>query len=216
LDYRNNYGPSDYDVRNSLVGNYVWQLPIRKALRGHGWAPLVEGWQVAGTVFARSGYPFTVVDSAAAGALAGVLDFGPVYPQPITGAKVSIGNCREAAGAGTACLNSNAFPTAGTETGFGSNGLRNNFRSSGFFSTDFSVMKKTKIPRWERGELGVGVQMFNAFNHPNFGPPINDIATGTAFGTVQTMVSPPTSILASFLGGDASSRMIQLKGSLTF
>jgi hypothetical protein len=76
-------------------------------------------------------------------------------------------------------------------------------------------MKKTKIPRWERGELGVGVQMFNAFNHPNFAPPVDDINSG-AFGTVQSMVSPPTSILASFLGGDASSRMIQLKGSLTF
>jgi hypothetical protein len=178
----------------------------------------VEGWQVAGTVFARSGYPFTVVDSAAEGALTGVLDFGPVYPNPVQGVKATMGNCREAAGAGTPCLNFNAFaPTgaAGQETEFGRNGLRNNYRSSGFFSTDFSVMKKTKIPRWERAELGVGVQMFNAFNHPNFGPPVDDI-NSAAFGTVQNMVSPPTSILASFLGGDASSRMIQLKGSLTF
>jgi len=31
-----------------------------------------------------------------------------------------------------------------------------------------------------------------------------------------SQVNPPTSILGSFLGGDASPRLIQLKGQLTF
>jgi hypothetical protein len=30
------------------------------------------------------------------------------------------------------------------------------------------------------------------------------------------LVSPPTSILGSFLGGDASPRLIQLKANITF
>ena len=32
---RDNYGPADYDVRHSFNANYVWQVPIRRAL-GHG------------------------------------------------------------------------------------------------------------------------------------------------------------------------------------
>ncbi len=59
---RNNYGPADYDIRHNLNANYVWQVPIRKALGGHGWAPLVDGWQVSGTVFSRTGLPYTITD----------------------------------------------------------------------------------------------------------------------------------------------------------
>lgn len=76
-------------------------------------------------------------------------------------------------------------------------------------------MKNTKIPRWERGQFGLGLQFFNLFNHPNFSIPINN-ATSPLFGTIQSMVNPPTSILGSFLGGDASPRLIQLKAQLTF
>ena len=214
LDYRNNYGSSDYDIRHSLVGNYVWQLPVRQALRGHGWAPLVEGWQVSGGLFARTGLPFSITDSLEGGILSSNNYFGPIYPNP-TGPVYTGTNCREAAGAGTPCLNINSFQAPGTETTFGRNGLRNAYRQSGFFSTDFSVIKNTKIPHWERGSLGLGVQMFNAFNHPNFNSPISNIADGR-FGTVQSMVSPITSILANFLGGDASPRMIQIKAQFTF
>ena len=57
-----NYGPADYDVRHSLNANYVWQVPFRKMMGGHGWAPLVEGWQVSGAVYYRTGFPFSVID----------------------------------------------------------------------------------------------------------------------------------------------------------
>jgi hypothetical protein len=36
-------------------------------------------------------------------------------------------------------------------------------------------MKNTVIPGWERGQLGLGVQFFNLFNHPNFDQPNRDI-----------------------------------------
>jgi hypothetical protein len=63
--------------------------------------------------------------------------------------------------------------------------------------------------------IGVGTQFFNLFNHPNFDQPVGHISDpncGSIVGTVNT----PTSILGSFLGGDASPRLIQLKGTLTF
>lgn len=76
-------------------------------------------------------------------------------------------------------------------------------------------MKKTKIPHWERGELGIGFQFYNVFNHPNFDQPHNNLAS-SLFGRIDTTVGSPTSILGSFLGGDASPRLIQLKAQFSF
>jgi len=59
------------------------------------------------------------------------------------------------------------------------------------------------------------LQFFNVFNHPNFNLPVNSI-TNSNFGTLQSEVNPPTSILGSFLGGDASPRLIQLKAQIVF
>ena len=71
------------------------------------------------------------------------------------------------------------------------------------------------IPHWERGKLAVGAQFFNLFNHPNFDQPVGDFAN-PQFGSIVSTVNTPTSILGSFLGGDASPRLIQLKATLTF
>jgi hypothetical protein len=210
-NYRNNYGSSDYDVRNYFTLSYVWQVPIRRMLGGHGWAPLVEGWQVSGAIFARSGLPYTVIDSSFTGTnnynntIYGTFD-GSAVPSCGTSA-ASLG----AGGTGTPCLSATQF----SEPDFAPYGARNRFRGPGYTDVDFSVIKNTKIPHWERGSLGLGVQFFNLFNHPNFDQPVNDLAS-PSFGQVISTISTPTSILGAFLGGDASPRIIQLKASLTF
>jgi hypothetical protein len=215
---RTNYGPSDYDIRHNFNANYVWQLPIRRALMGHGWAPLVDGWQVSGTIFWRSGLPFTVSDSGF-GDLADTFYGGQMFAD-VTNPNVNT-NCSNFRAAVftatnlTPCLSASDFIPSDSETSFGAQGLRNKFRAPGYFNTDFSFTKNTKIPHWEKGSLGVGLQFFNFFNHPNFSFPDSDIASAS-FGQIFGMVSPPTSILGSFLGGDASPRLIQLKASLTF
>jgi hypothetical protein len=219
------YGPADYDVRHQVNGNYVWELPIRKALMGHGWAPLVDGWQVSGAIFYHTGLPFTVTDGAESVGLNGKNYFASIIPNIINAVPT---NCSSETIAGatakTTCFGpaltaptnfGNGAGGATSETGFGVQGLRNKFRGPGYFDTDFSFMKNTKIPGWERGSLGIGLQFFNVLNHPNFSLPIADISNGQ-FGTIQSAVSPPTSILGSFLGGDASPRLIQVKASLTF
>jgi hypothetical protein len=215
------YGPADWDVRQYVSANYVWELPIRKALMGHGWKPLVDGWQVSGTLFFRTGLPYTVLDAGLTGALSGnnYPDFGGAsvfadYNAPSYNAAYT--SCFGANGAGnpaiSKCLNQGLFSSS--TTGFG-NTTRNTFFGPNFFDTDFTIMKKTKIPGWERGELGIGFQMFNVFNHPNFDQP--DASLGTSnFGQIIQTVGTPTSILGSFLGGANSPRLIQLKAQVTF
>lgn len=84
-----------------------------------------------------------------------------------------------------------------------------------FFDTDLTVMKNFHLPISEASNLGIGVQFFNILNHPNFDLPDYDIASPT-FETILQTVNVPTSIAGSFLGGDASPRMLQVKGTLSF
>jgi hypothetical protein len=221
FNIKGNYGPADYDARHVINANYVWQVPIRRMLFGHGWAPLVDGWQVSGTVFYRTGFPFTVVDTDLSGTLGSFNLGGPIFPEPLSGSTLGT-TCNSSRFAGTPgggapvpCLTNSQFVAPGAETSFGFNGLRNAFRGPSYVDTDFSVTKKTAIPHWERGSLQLGFQFFNLFNHPNFENPVSDINSG-GFGQIFSEVNPPTSILGSFLGGDASPRLIQVKAQLVF
>src|SRR3974390_661872 len=61
---RGSYGSAEFDVRHSFNASYVWQVPIKRMLLGHGPTSLVDGWEIAGTIFARTGFPYTVLDGA--------------------------------------------------------------------------------------------------------------------------------------------------------
>ena len=80
---RGSYGPAEYDVRHSLNANYVWELPLKAALRGHGSDYLVKGWQISGAIFARTGFPYTVFDIAEANYLNANNFFGTIYAVPV-------------------------------------------------------------------------------------------------------------------------------------
>jgi hypothetical protein len=67
---RGSYGPADYDVRHSVNANYVWELPLKAAFGGRGTDSLVKGWQISGAIFARTGFPYTVIDFAETSLLA--------------------------------------------------------------------------------------------------------------------------------------------------
>jgi hypothetical protein len=107
-----------------------------------------------------------------------------------------------------------ANPQFASASGVGQ-GRRNAFYGPGYTDTDMSILKNFKIPVMESARFTAGIQMFNLFNHPNFAKPTSDIASGS-FGVIGGTVNPPTSILGSFLGGDASPRLIQIKASFTF
>jgi carboxypeptidase family protein len=242
---RRSYGAADYDVRHSLNANYVWELPLKAALHGHGPDSLVKGWQVSGTIFTRTGLPYTVIDQGEAGNLAANNNFsGVIYSVPVAPLGPA-GPCGKAAaipaspvpcqppqvlGDGSPAPGA-LFVQTGCETGFnaghlGASGVcdgplvtfaqgRNRFRSPSYFNTDFAVAKNTKIPHWENGVLTIGLQVFNLFNHANFGLPDNWSSDG-AFGQISYLEQSPTSILGSGLNANVSQRMIQLRAQLKF
>jgi hypothetical protein len=81
---RGSYGAADYDVRHSINASYVWELPLKAALRGHGPDLLMKGWQASGTVFARTAFPYTVIDTGEVANLTNNNNFGGViYSVPV-------------------------------------------------------------------------------------------------------------------------------------
>jgi hypothetical protein len=92
---------------------------------------------------------------------------------------------------------------------------RNQVYGPNYIDTDLGLMKSIPIPHWESARLQIGAQAFNILNHPNFDQPVGDVSS-SQFGTIINTVNTPTSILGSFLGGDASPRMLQIRAQLTF
>jgi hypothetical protein len=212
-----NYGNSDYDVRHYLSLNYVYTTPHNKS----SWLAALSDWTIAGNLFTRSGYPFTVVDSAVSSTLVGQ-NFFPINPALSFANQVTPGSfsCGSSA-ATTACpvMLSAYTPiplnAAGAPVGNWGNQRRNQIYGPHYFNTNLTVMKNFKLPGWERGTLSLGAQFFNILNHPNFDQPVGDIAS-PFYGTIQSTLNTPTSVYGSFLGADASARQIQLRGTLTF
>jgi hypothetical protein len=205
---RQNYGNADYDIRQYVSASYVYDLP-------HFGGPkvLVDNWEFSGTVFHSTGLPFSVIDSSTA---ASFTNYGNAYGllakqiAPIKGHTHCGGN---AAANGTPCAFTADFAPA---DGFGES-RRNQLYGPNYTDTDFSVTKGFTMPHWETAKLRVGAQFFNLFNHPNFAQPNNDVSAGSgSFGVITSAVSTPTSILGSFLGGDASPRLIQLMAKFDF
>jgi hypothetical protein len=210
---KQNYGNSDYDSRQNFTASYVYTLPYYG-----GPKLLTDGWQVSGTVFHHTGFPFSVIDTALQAQNFGGSGFPGFLAAQVNGVKSCGGGAVFNNVTGVAA-NPCAIANHGNyvdPTGFGQQ-RRNQTVAPSYTDTDFSILKgfKIPIPHSDTGRLQVGAQFFNLFNHPNFGTPINDLANPN-FGAITTTVSTPTSILGSFLGGDASPRLIQLKGTITF
>jgi hypothetical protein len=114
-------------------------------------------------------------------------------------------------GFNTGTLPTASSPCGGTAVSFAQG--RNHFRGPGYFNTDFTIMKNTKLR--ENVMLAIGFQFINFLNHPNFGFPDN-FSSDQTFGQIFYLEQSPTSIVGSGIGGDAAPRMIQLKAQLQF
>jgi hypothetical protein len=225
-DLARQYGPCDYDVRDNLTAQYVYQLPGK---------PL-KGWQVSGTAFWHSGLPFSVLSAPYTANGNGIVQGGgPQYASIVPGVPLYDRNpIPGVTQPGTIqWLNPNAFvsvvdPSTGACAGgdsssncqFGNLG-RNALRGPDFLWSDFYLTKWFQLT--EHVKLRIDGQFFNVFNHPNFALPnlINagipgKPSTQTGFGAFSYTTSPPTGLLGVGLGGDSSPRMIAFQTRLEF
>ena len=64
-------------------------------------------------------------------------------------------------------------------------------RGPGVNNWDLSVFKKFRLGDDERRFLQMRLEMFNAFNHPQFGNPATNLASPSTFGRItSTSVNP--------------------------
>lgn len=162
---RQNYGPSDYDLRHQINANWVYELPFgakkRFASNLRGFKDgLIGGWQLAGLYRWTSGFPFSILPgtrwatnwqlnqpAVALGAL------------PKTGTYFATGEPNVFQDPGAA---SSAFraPFAGES------GARNNLRGPGLFDVDASLGKTWDLA--EGKKLTFVWEVFNVTNTPRF------------------------------------------------
>lgn len=168
-----NRGNSNFDVRNRLTWNFIYEFPKF----GGSWQRLKNGWGVNGIVTVQSGQPFHLNynfqdDYDGSGEFFGRPDVvGPVVyhgndPRNFLDLTAFAVPCTLSGG--TAAQNCVYSVTTGNSMHFGNEG-RNSLVGPHFRQFDFSIYKNTKIT--ERLNLELRFEAYNILNHPNFANP---------------------------------------------
>lgn len=209
-----NYGAADYDARHQISGSYVYDLPFKSENRLLNYA--IGGWEVSGTLFWHSGFPFSFIDGAQEANLTGNnLAGSTILLQPeFTQRNFSnVAACAVSPCFGLAGTGSSAPFQLSTVSNFLGTVGRNAFRGPGFLGGDMSVRKMFNLN--ERMNLQVSLNAYNWFNHANYGNPFpNDVQS--FFGSVVVMNQPPTSPYGAFAAAATDMRIAQLQAKLTF
>jgi hypothetical protein len=217
---RRDYSTSDNDVRHNLSANYVYVLPFKSEKRLLNAA--IGGWQLSGTFFWHTGFPFSILDGATlAGFQSDNLQFANILGQPsatFTTRNFSNSNpCAAGLILGTACFgNGSATNTLAASTTFAGNVVgRNAFEGPGFFGADASIRKTFNLT--ERFALQIGFNAYNVLNHLNYGTasPNSSGALGP-FGNTVFTATMPTSPYGAFAAAATDMRMCQIQGKLIF
>src|ERR1700730_3907318 len=186
LDLAAERGNSDFDVRQRLVLNYSWTLPIG---RGHGHlaegfsGKILEGWELAGIATLSGGLPydiFTATDTAHTGQQQRP-DFNPA------GTPAPVSNPRAQTGPNPGTLANPFFPDA-PFGGAGSVG-RNHYRGPGVNNWDVTLQKTLSLS--ERVSLQFRAESYNLFNRVWFGQPGNFTSNPGTFGQSTSEVKQP-------------------------
>jgi hypothetical protein len=222
-------GGCDFDVRQTMVANFIWDLPGPKSgLAGY----VVGGWELGAIVTATTGSPFTPTIGGGGDPLGTgfngdfSMDFANLVPgcNPIHGGvKYLNTNCfalpqatpaiAAQCGAFGALTPSPANPAGspgivGTCANLLGNAWRNSIYGPGLKTVDFSIFKNTHVPKIsEAFSVQFRAEFFNILNHPNLAAPnfLND-ANNSIFGPNGNAIAT-----AGVIGSTStSSRQIQL------
>ncbi len=192
-DARRDRGLADFDVDHRFVGSFIYDLPFGRGKRFLSSTPkavdvALGNWQVNGIATFQRGFPYSIT----APDLGNVLDTNGAQRGSVIGQAYPSGFTQSIA----EWFNTAAFvqPPAGV---FGNTG-RNILRAPGINSWNLSLFKN--FPIKERVNLQLRLESFNAFNHPQWGVPTNDVSS-PQFGQITSTNIP--------------GRIIQLGGKLT-
>jgi len=175
-------GPSDFDARLRFVVSAIYELPF-------GGNRLAEGWRLAVIVQSQSGNPVNIVTTnSTVNGVAGTL-------RPDVNGPVRM------PGRVDAWFDTSAFTSVARLGSLG----RNVIVGPAFHNTDFSVIKFTNFG--ESLRLQLRAEVFDLFNHANFGQPGNVV--GSPFFGRITNTRFPT-------GESGSSRQVQVAVNLSF
>jgi hypothetical protein len=180
-------GSSDYDIRHTFSGAVSYNIP---APGDRLWKAVFGSWSTDSIVYARSAPPVNVVTGLDpfGGYLSGA--DGVQRPNLVPGVPLWITDPNVAGGRE---INPAAFsiPAGPVQGDLGRNALR----GFGATNVDFTLRRQFKIR--ERLALQARGDLFNIFNHPNFGSPINYLSS-PQFGQ-------STQMLGTSLGGGGQS-----------
>ena len=220
FNLRANYGSADYDARHQLSASYIYELPFKSQNRGLNY--LIGGWELSGTEFWHTGFPFSFIDGATINSLAGQNLAGP---SPATSATILLQptfSQRNFPNAG-ACTVNPCFGLVGTgstapfllttASNFTGTVGRNAFRGPGFLGGDMSLRKNFTLT--ERFRLQLGLNAYNWLNHANYGTPYPN-TNAPFFGIAAFAQTPPTSPYGAFAAAATDMRMAQLTAKLFF
>jgi hypothetical protein len=169
LIMRLNRGLSDFDVRHNFVFSMIWEIPFAGKMTGLP-GKLLSHWQ-AGSIFrAQTGTPFTVVlNGDRAGSKSDTTGLG-LGQRPNL---VQSAGCKTLTNPGNPngyikneCF---TFPAPYVLGNLG----RNTLTKPSLTNLDFSLFKDFKFT--ERLKSQFRMELFNAFNHTNFGTPATTI-----------------------------------------
>jgi hypothetical protein len=183
---------SSFDVPQRLVLSYVLDLPV-----GHGKRFLhdstgvvnkvVEGWGLQGITSFQRGYPIFIGDNDNTSYNGGQR---PNYNASAAGCQ----NSPALPGRSEARLNEwfniNCFSQPAVFQFGNVARVEPNIRWDGIDNWDLAFVKNTGITADDRVKLQFRAEMFNMFNHPQFGPPGNSYQAG-GFGIVSSQINNP-------------------------
>jgi hypothetical protein len=179
---------ASFDIPQSLVGSYTYDLPIGKGkLLGFNNSlanKLLGGWTTSGILTLQSGKPITVTTELS---LPGI---GPILPnvvagQPLYGPHASRGSFDPGV---DKYINASAFASPAPFTFGNAPRYFDSLRAFGLRNLDVALQKR--FPITERLSFSLKGEFFNVLNTVNFGAPNADIQSA-AFGKITSIVGNP-------------------------